>query len=121
MKAIMIVDDSPTMLASIEDILVKNKFVVEKSESGEDARDKLKSGSRPAMIITDLNMPGMNGIELIGEVRKMPRHRFTPILVLTTESKNDLRQQAKAAGATGWIVKPVTEDSLMQVVDQILP
>lgn len=117
----MIVDDSPTMLASIEDILVKNDFPVETAESGEEARDKLEAGCRPSLIITDLNMPGMNGIELIGEIRKMPRLRFTPILVLTTESRVDLRQEAKAAGATGWIVKPVTEDSLMQVIDQILP
>ncbi|MEM1384790.1 MAG: response regulator [Pseudomonadota bacterium] len=121
MKPILIVDDSPTMLASIEEILTRNKFAVEKSLSGEDARDKLKNGCKPQVIITDLNMPGMNGIELIQEIRKMPRYRFTPILMLTTESKDTLREEAKSAGATGWIVKPVDNDSLMQVLEQILP
>lgn len=121
MRAILIVDDSPTMLASIEAILAKNGFPVDAAASGEEARDRLAAGARPQLIITDLNMPGMNGIELIAEVRRMPRHRFTPILVLTTESKSELRREAKAVGATGWIVKPVTEDSLMQVIEQILP
>ena len=117
----MIVDDSPTMLASIEDILSRNKFNVVQSESADSAEEKLKSGIKPALIITDLNMPGRNGIELIRDIRKMPRHRFTPILMLTTESKAELRQRAKEVGATGWIVKPVTEDSLLQCIDQILP
>lgn len=121
MKSILIVDDSPTMRASIADILVRNRFAVDSAESGEDAVAQLKSGCRPNLIITDLNMPGMDGIALIRAVRKLPRQRFTPILVLTTESKSDLRKEAKAAGATGWIVKPVTEPALMQVLDQILP
>lgn len=121
MKPILIVDDSPTMLASIEEILTRNKFKVEKSLSGEGAKELLANGCRPSVIITDLNMPGMNGIELIREIRKMPRHRFTPILMLTTESKDDLREQAKGAGATGWIVKPVDNESLMQVLEQVLP
>ena len=120
MKSIMIVDDSPTMLASIESILSANNFSVEAAESGENACKMLTGGSKPDLIITDLNMPGMNGIELIGEIRKMPRCRFTPILMLTTESKQDLRAKAKEVGATGWIVKPVDRNSLMQVVNQVL-
>ena len=99
----------------------RNEFDVIQADCGEAAHDVLKGGAKPSVIITDLNMPGMNGLELIEQIRKIPRHRFTPILVLTTESKSDLRQKAKAVGATGWIVKPVTEDSLMQFIDQILP
>ncbi|MEO0819504.1 MAG: response regulator [Pseudomonadota bacterium] len=121
MKPIMIVDDSPTMLASIEAILAEKNHTVITADSGEMAAEKLGAGARPGLIITDLNMPGMDGIELIHAIRKMPRHRFTPIIMLTTESKDALRDQAKAAGASGWIVKPVDRDSLLQVVGQVLP
>ncbi len=121
MKEILIVDDSRTMLASIEEILSSNGFKVASAMSADEAMARFRDGLRPALMITDLNMPGKNGIELIADVRKLPRQRFMPILMLTTESKQDLRQQAKEAGATGWIVKPVNETSLMQVIEQILP
>lgn len=121
MKPILIVDDSPTMLASIESILTEADFAVVKAESGEEAASRLAEGCRPQLIITDLNMPGMDGIALIQHIRGQARHRFTPILMLTTESKAELRGEAKAVGATGWIVKPIDRESLMQVIDQVLP
>ena len=71
--------------------------------------------------ITDLNMGAMNGIELIKEARKIPALRFVPILMLTTESQTARRQEAKAAGASGWLVKPVDGAALMQVLSQLLP
>jgi len=120
-KTIMIVDDSPTMLMSIEGVLQKSGLAVVKATSGEEALSTLSNGAKPDMVITDLNMGGMSGIELIRGIRKMPGFQFKPVLMLTTESQQAKREEAKAAGATGWIVKPVDPASLMQVVRQLVP
>ncbi len=121
MKKVMLVDDSPTILMSMESILSKAGFAVTKASDGNDALGKLKAGEKPDLIITDLNMPGMDGITLIREARKLPGVRFTPILVLTTESQQAKRQEARKAGATGWMVKPVPAQDLLKVIHQVLP
>ena len=72
------------------------------------------------MVVTDLNMPVMNGLGLIRELRKLPAYRGVPILFLTTESDPEMKQQAKAAGATGWITKPFQQDQLVAVVRKVL-
>jgi two-component system chemotaxis response regulator CheY len=118
---VLIVDDSPTMLLSIDGILSRAGLQVEKATSGEEALGKLKSGLKPRLVITDLNMGAMNGIELIRSARKIPGMQFTPILMLTTESQQDRRNEAKSAGATGWIVKPVDGASLIKLVGQLVP
>lgn len=117
---IMIVDDSPTILMSLEMTFSMNDIGVTKAASAEEAVAKLKGGLKPSMIITDLNMGAMNGIDLIRTVRKMAGLQFLPIVLLTTESQQDKRQEAKAAGATGWLVKPAQGDMLMNVVRQVL-
>jgi two-component system chemotaxis response regulator CheY len=117
----MIVDDSPTMLMSIEGILTRAGIAVIKAASGEEALTKLQKGDKPNLLITDLNMGAMDGIELIRSARKLATLRFTPILMLTTESQQDKRNDAKAAGATGWIVKPVDPENLLKVVRQLVP
>ena len=121
MKTIMIVDDSPTILMSIEAILGRAGYQVAKAACGEDAVAALHKGLRPSLIITDLNMKAMNGIDLIRNVRQMGALRFTPMIMLTTESGMDKRQEARAAGATGWIVKPVQPADLLGVVRQMVP
>ncbi len=120
MKRIFLVDDSATILMSLEGILKKAGFEVDKAGNGQQALDSLRQG-KPDLMITDLNMPGMDGISLIREVRKLPGMRFMPILMLTTESQQSKRQEAKAAGATGWLVKPVQPDDLLRVIRQVLP
>lgn len=117
----LIVDDSPTMLMSIGGMLSKAGLQVEQASSGEEALGKLRAGLKPRLMITDLNMGQMNGIELIREARKTPGMMFTPILMLTTESEQAKRQEAKSAGATGWLVKPVNPASLVKLVDQFVP
>jgi two-component system, chemotaxis family, chemotaxis protein CheY len=72
-------------------------------------------------MITDYHMPGMNGAALVREMRKLPAYRFLPILVLTTESDQAKRDEARAAGATGWLVKPVDSEKLIQVLRQVAP
>ena len=122
MKMVLIVDDSATMLMSLEAILRAGGFASEKAASAEEAVRLLESGrSQPDLVITDLNMGAMNGIALIRSIRAMKSFRFTPILMLTTESQQERRQEARSAGATGWLVKPVGKDDLLRVLGQILP
>jgi len=120
MKHIFLVDDSTTMLMSLEGILKKSGFEVSKASSGQQALAQLGQ-KKPDLLITDLNMPGMDGITLIAEVRKLPGMRFMPILMLTTESQQSKRQEAKSAGATGWLVKPVKPDELLAVIKKVVP
>jgi two-component system chemotaxis response regulator CheY len=80
-----------------------------------------KAQARPVdMVVTDLNMPVMNGLGLIRELRKLPAYRGVPILFLTTESDAEMKKQAKDAGATGWITKPFQQDQLVSVVKKVL-
>ena len=86
---------------------------------GKDALTKLKA-SQVDMVITDLNMPNMDGIGLIKELRALPAYKFTPIIMLTTESQAGRKQEGKSAGATGWIVKPFKPPQLLGVVKKVL-
>ncbi len=120
MKTIFLVDDSATILLSISGILTKAGYAIEKASNAEDALKKFNAGVKADLLITDLNMPGMNGIELIKEVRKLASYKFMPILFLTTESQQSRRMEAKAAGASGWIVKPATADDLLNTIKLVL-
>lgn len=119
MKSIFLVDDSATMLMSLKNTLEISGFKVEVAADGEAALQKVKAGLKPDLIITDINMPRLDGIGLIREVRKLLR--FTPILALTTESQQVKREEAKRIGATGWLVKPVGGADLLKVIRQVLP
>ncbi|MCF8483258.1 MAG: response regulator [Rhodospirillum sp.] len=120
-STIFVVDDSVTILMSMETILKKAGFTVAKAVSGEDAVAELEGGLKPGLIITDIHMPRMSGIELIRKIRGMSGFQFVPILVVSTESQQAKRDEARAAKATGWLVKPVQPDDLLKVVKQILP
>ena len=120
-KTIMIVDDSSTMVWSLKTTLEMNGFAVETAGDGVQALTKLKGGVKPDLIITDINMPNMGGLELIKNVRSLPGFRFTPILTLTTESQAEKRDEGKKLGATGWLVKPVAGPDLVKVIKQVLP
>lgn len=118
-KTVLIVDDSATMLLSLKTSLEMHGFKVEQASNGKQALDKVKSGVKPDLIITDINMPEIDGLEFIRNVR--PILRFTPILILTTESEQTKREQAKKLGATGWLVKPVSGTDLINVIKKVLP
>ena len=120
MKTIFIVDDSATILLSISSILSKAGYAVEKAANAEEALKRFKAGAKVDLLLTDLNMPGMNGIELIREVRKLAAYKFVPILFLTTESQQAKKVEAKAAGASGWIVKPATADELLSTIKLVI-
>ncbi|TCP29661.1 response regulator [Sphingomonas sp. BK235] len=118
---ILIVDDSPSMLMSIEIMLGATALTVHKAESGEQALALLGDGLRPAMILTDLNMGALNGVDLVRAARQLPGLGFTPIVLLTTESAQDMRDLAKSAGATGWLTKPVESEALLRIVRKLVP
>ena len=118
-KTVFIVDDSAVMLASLKQTLEMAGFKVETAKDGLEAFNRLKSGLKPDLIITDINMPNMNGIDFIKNARTILR--FTPILALTTESQAAKRDEAKKLGATGWLVKPVAGPDLLKVIKQVLP
>jgi len=120
-KTILIVDDSATMVLSVKSTLEMNGFTVVTASDGVQALAKLKSGVKPDLIITDVNMPNMDGLELIRNVKTLPGFRFMPILTLTTESQTAKRDQAKQLGATGWLVKPVSGPDLIKVIKQVVP
>jgi two-component system chemotaxis response regulator CheY len=89
---------------------------------GKDALEKLKAASATvSIIITDVNMPVMDGITFVREVRATAAHKFTPILMLTTESQDSKKAEGKAAGATGWVIKPFNPDQMLKVVAKVLP
>ena len=120
-KTILIVDDSATMLMSLKSALSLGGFQVETATNGQVALDKLIAGLKPSLILTDINMPVMGGLEMIGKVRAMPSCRFFPILTLTTESESAKRDEGRRLGATGWLVKPVSGADLLKVIKQVLP
>ena len=120
-KTILIVDDSATMLMSLKSALSLGGFQVETATNGQVALDKLKAGLKPNLILTDINMPVMGGLEMIGKVRAMPSCRFFPILTLTTESETSKRDEGKRLGATGWLVKPLSGEDLIKVIKKVLP
>ncbi len=98
-------------------------FQVIEGANGQEALDRVAgvSGGRVDLIITDLNMPVMDGLTFIRQARTRPTLRFTPILMLTTESQESRKAEGKAAGATGWIVKPFHPDQLLKVIGKVLP
>ena len=119
MKKILLVDDSATMLMSLKSALEINGFLVKTAVDGAIALGMLKQGIKPDLIITDINMPNMNGLELIQQARALLR--FTPILALTTESQQSKRDEAKRLGASGWLVKPVASADLIAVIKKLVP
>jgi two-component system chemotaxis response regulator CheY len=118
-KVIMIVEDSATMRQMVGFTLRRNGYEVLEAVDGKDALDKI-NGGQIDMVITDLNMPNMDGIEFIRNVRQKPEFKFTPILMLTTDSQESKKMEGRAAGATGWIVKPFSPEHMMAVVKKVI-
>jgi two-component system, chemotaxis family, chemotaxis protein CheY len=120
LKKVLIVDDSVSMRQMVSFTLREGGFEVIEAEHGQDALDKLQ-GASVDLVITDLNMPVMDGITLIQNLRKQPAMKTKPILMLTTEGLVGKKELGKAAGATGWIVKPFDPEKLLQTVAKVLP
>lgn len=118
-KRILVVDDSESIRELVGLTLESSGYQVSKGVDGQDAM-KFLDGSEIDLVITDLNMPNVDGIQFIKEIRKTTGYATIPILMLTTESQAAKKDEAKAAGATGWIVKPFVQDKLLQVVKKVI-
>ncbi len=115
----MTVDDAASVRQMVSFTLQEAGYDVVEAVDGLDALEKINS-STIDMLITDMNMPNMGGIELIRKVRAIPRIKFIPIIMLTTESQEAKKQEGKKVGATGWIVKPFRPEQLVAVVKKVL-
>jgi two-component system chemotaxis response regulator CheY len=118
-KVIMTADDSASVRQMVSFTLKQNGYTVVEAVDGKDALQKIQA-QKVDMLITDLNMPNLDGIGLIRGVRALPSYKFIPIVMLTTESQDSKKQEGKSAGATGWIVKPFQPDQLIAVVKKVL-
>ena len=116
---VLTVDDSRTILAMLHHTLTNAGFEVLQAENGQIGLDVLKN-EEVDVVITDINMPVMDGIEFIKQVRATGRHQSLPILILTTETSQDKRDQGRAAGGTGWIVKPFDPEKLISVINKVV-
>jgi two-component system chemotaxis response regulator CheY len=119
MAAVLTVDDSPSIRQAIKIALGAEGHQVAEAGDGADGVAKAKAGAFN-LIITDLNMPVMDGLTMIKTLRAEPAYAGVPILFLTTESDDGVKAQAKAAGATGWITKPFAPDQLVRIVSKVL-
>ena len=120
-KYALTVDDSVTMREMVAFTLRNAGFDVLEAGDGEDAIETLKSADNKVnIIITDLNMPKMDGVSLIRKLRADPNYKTTPILMLTTEGDSTSKDQGREAGATGWIVKPFNPEKLLNVISRVL-
>jgi two-component system, chemotaxis family, chemotaxis protein CheY len=118
-RTILTVDDSVSALQMVKLTLSAAGYQIVQASNGADGLAKARTAQFD-MVLTDLNMPIMDGLSLIRELRKMPSFRGVPIVFLTTESDPGMKAQAKAAGATGWITKPFQQDQLLAVIRKVL-
>ncbi len=119
-EKILAVDDSTVVLTAISLVLEAHGYKVETARDGVEALEALSKNGSYKAIITDVNMPNMDGVTLTGEIRKLPDYSFTPIIILTTESQAQKKEEGKKAGATGWLVKPIKPDQLISVIRKIV-
>ena len=119
-KTILVVDDSVSIRQSIRYTLEKSGYNVVEAEDGIVGLQKLREFT-VHLVITDVNMPNMDGLTMIKKVRAESPHKFVPILVLTTESQGSMVKEGKKAGATGWIVKPFNNTKLIETIKKVIP
>jgi two-component system chemotaxis response regulator CheY len=119
-RTALVVDDSTSIRKLVGRTLVQAGFEVLEAANGQEGLDRLKDHT-VQLVITDLNMPVMDGLDFIRELRTDQKQRFTPVVFLTTESTDTRKDQARDAGATAWIVKPFHPDKIMTVVNRLFP
>jgi len=120
MARILAVDDSASMRQMVSFTLQGAGHEVLEAEDGQQAFDKAKQEGSVDLVLSDVNMPIMDGITLIKNLRSLPDYKYIPMLMLTTESSKEKKMEGKAAGATGWIVKPFNPDQLLNTIKKVL-
>lgn len=119
MKKLLLADDSASVRSILKGVLFKDFELIE-AENGKVALEKA-AAERVDGFVVDVNMPEMDGITLVGKLRERSEYRTTPIVILTTESQENKKQEGKAAGATGWVVKPVEPEKLLALMRRLVP
>ena len=119
MLSILAVDDSPSMRKMVNFTLTGAGYRVVEAVDGQDALEKAET-HEVALVLADQNMPRLDGIGLTRKLREHPRYKTTPILILTTESSDQMKQAGRAAGATGWLVKPFDPNRLIEVIQKVI-
>ena len=118
-KTVLVVDDSPTMRQMVAFTLTSAGYQVVEAGNGKEAVGKVNGGAKPDLVVTDLNMPEMDGITFVKTVKQHPSYRFTPILMLTTESDAGKKQEGQAAGAKAWMLKPFQPEQMLGAVQKL--
>lgn len=118
--SILVVDDSVSIRQSVRFILEQNGYTVFEAADGAEGLKRL-SEEKVQLVITDVNMPNMDGLTMVKKVRETDGIKFLPILVLTTESQGSVVEEGKKAGATGWIVKPFNNEKLIETIKKVIP
>jgi two-component system, chemotaxis family, chemotaxis protein CheY len=119
-KTILIVDDSASLRTVVKLALTRAGYDVLEAGDGRDALAKLEQAAKVNLIVSDVNMPNMDGISFVKEVKAHARHKFTPVIMLTTEGQDEKKQQGRAAGAKAWIVKPFNPPQLLDAVSKLI-
>jgi two-component system chemotaxis response regulator CheY len=119
-KTILIVDDSSSLRSVVKIALTRAGYEVIEAGDGKEALAQLDKAGKVNLIVSDVNMPNMDGITLVTEVKKHPRHRFTPVVMLTTEGQDAKKEQGRAAGAKAWITKPFNPPQLLDAVSKLV-
>lgn len=119
-KTILIVDDSVSLRTVVRMALERSGYAVLEAGDGRQGLAQLEKAGKVNLIVSDVNMPNMGGIEFVAEVKKHPRHRFVPVIMLTTENQRDKMEQGRAAGAKAWIVKPFDPPQLLDAVSKLI-
>ncbi|MBF0537512.1 MAG: response regulator [Nitrospirae bacterium] len=118
-KRIMIIDDSATLREVVKATLLKAGYEVLEAVDGKDALKKI-AGQKINLIVCDVNMPNMDGITFLKEIKQQTAHKFVPIIMLTTESQETKKQEGKAAGAKAWVVKPFKPETMLAAVEKLI-
>lgn len=119
-KTILIVDDSSSLRTVVKLALVRAGYDVLEACDGEDGLAKLDKAAKVHLIVSDVNMPKLDGIAFVKQVKQHARHKFTPVIMLTTEGQNEKKEQGRAAGAKAWIVKPFNPPQLLDAVSKLI-
>ena len=119
-KTILIVDDSSSLRTVVKIALVRAGYAVLEAGDGKEGLSQLDKAGKVNLIVSDVNMPNMDGITFVTEVKKHPRHRFTPVIMLTTEGAEGKKDQGRAAGAKAWIIKPFNPPQLLDAVSKLI-